>query len=235
MLRAAGYPEPVAHLLTELTTHATTVSALKQLPQSDDVSRDFRLRRRLAAPHLPQGSPTSPQLANLVLFSLDRHLATYATASNLTYTRYADDLTFSGQSRSRGYSPIEAVKEMVGQEGFRLNPPKTRIRRSSNRQLVTGVVVNQRTNLDRPEFDRIKAVLHDCVVNGPEVANRLRHSDFQAHLRGRISWVTSLNADRGGALLGTFETIRWGSVGTAEVSTFEDSVPGVWTPPGRRK
>ena len=66
VLRAAGYPEPVAHLLTGLTTHASPVSALNAMPAGRDAARDFRLRRRLAAPHLPQGAPTSPQLANLV-------------------------------------------------------------------------------------------------------------------------------------------------------------------------
>jgi hypothetical protein len=66
VLRAAGYPEPVAHVLAGLTTHASPVAALSAMPAGRDAARDFRLRRRLAAPHLPQGAPTSPQLANLV-------------------------------------------------------------------------------------------------------------------------------------------------------------------------
>lgn len=80
LLPAAGYPEPVAHLLVGLTTHASPVSVLTAMPVGRDSARDFRLRRRLAGPHLPQGAPSSPALANLVAFSLDRRQDSYARA-----------------------------------------------------------------------------------------------------------------------------------------------------------
>ena len=173
-LRSAGYPEPVAHLLAGLTTHATPGSALRAMPVGPDPGRDFRLRRRLAAPHLPQGAPTSPQLANLVAFALDRRLAGYAHSAGAVYTRYADDLTFSGGDRlaRRSDALIAAVTRIVGQAGFGLNTSKTRERSRSQRQVVTGIVVNEKTNLARPEFDRLKAVLWDCRVVGPVLANR---------------------------------------------------------------
>lgn len=68
ILRSAGYPEPVAHLLTGLCTQATAVRVLSSMPKTSDGSAAFRLRRHLAAPHLPQGAPTSPQLATLPHF-----------------------------------------------------------------------------------------------------------------------------------------------------------------------
>ncbi len=124
VLRAAGYPEPVAHLLTGLTTHATPVHMLAGMPPGmpprTDPSRDFRLRRRLAAPHLPQGSATAPQLANLVLFSLDRRLAALADAVEPGYTRYADALTFSGGTElRRGATGLIAI---VQAEALGLHP-----------------------------------------------------------------------------------------------------------------
>jgi len=211
VLRSAGYPEPVAHLLVGLTTHASPVSALSSMPVGPDAGRDFRLRRRLSAPHLPQGAPTSPALANLVVFGLDRRLESYARAMGARYTRYADDLTFSGGAdlarRSSGL--VSAVERMVRQEGFSLHPGKTRERHRSRRQVVTGIVVNERTNVSRSEFDRLKAVLHDCRRSGPEVANRHAHPDFRSHLLGRISWVSALHHDRGARLRAVFDEIDW--------------------------
>ena len=98
MFTSIGYPEPVAHLLTGLCTNATPVRVLSAMPQTTDRTAAFRLRRRLAAAHLPQGAPSSPQLANLLPFHLDRRLAGYAAAVGATYTRYADDLTISGSN-----------------------------------------------------------------------------------------------------------------------------------------
>lgn len=211
LLRAVGYPEPVAHLLVGLTTHAAPISALSSMPSGRDSARDFRLRRRLAAPHLPQGAPTSPGLANLVTFSLDRRLESYARAAGARYTRYADDLTFSGGAAlaARSSALLAAVGRITRQEGFRVHPGKTRLRDRSSRQLVTGIVVNDRTNVPRPEFDRLKAVLHDCRRHGPAAANRQAHPDFRAHLLGRISWVGALDAARGARLRTMFDEIRW--------------------------
>jgi len=211
VLRAAGYPEPVAHLLTGLTTHATPVAVLAEMPLGPDPSRDFRLRRRLAVPHLPQGAATSPQLANLVLFTLDRRLAALADAAGLRYTRYADDLTFSGgpDLRRGAHALISTVEKIVRGESFALNPSKTRVRHPHQRQSVTGIVVNQRPNIARPEYDRLKAVLHDCRTRGPAAANRAGVPDFRAHLLGRISWIASLNPDRGARLRARFAAIAW--------------------------
>ncbi|MEO7378012.1 MAG: reverse transcriptase family protein [Nakamurella sp.] len=213
VLRSAGFPEPVAHLLTGLTTHAAPVAALAAMPAGPDRDRDFRLRRRLARPHLPQGASTSPQLANLVAFSLDRRLAAYAAAAGATYTRYADDLTFSGgPALSRAADRLLAtVTSIVRAEGFALNPAKTRRRGAHQRQSVTGIVVNDRPNLARPDYDRLRAILHDCAANGPAVANRDGHPDLRTHLQGRISWVTSLNPARGDRLRTTFDAIAWDS------------------------
>jgi hypothetical protein len=211
VLRAAGYPEPVAQVLAGLTTHASPVAALRAMPAGRDVARDFRLRRRLAAPHLPQGAPTSPQLANLVTYSLDRRLAAYAHTAGARYTRYADDLTFSGGPElvRNARSLVRGVIGIVGHAGFQVNPAKTRHRLDSQRQVVTGIVVNETTNVQRREFDLLKAILHDCVTHGPATANRQRHNDFRAHLLGRIAWAGALNPTRGDRLRAVFDVIDW--------------------------
>ena len=208
--RSAGYPEPVAHLLTGLSTHATPLRVLREMPVVADSSAAFRLRRRLATPHLPQGSPTSPRLANLCAFRLDRRLTAYAAAIGATYTRYADDLTFSGSGLAvdqRGI--VGGISRIVTEEGFVVNSGKTRVRGRDSRQLVTGVVVNNATRVPRPEYDLLRAILHNCVRDGPASQNRLQLNDFRTHLRGRIAWIGSLDAEQGRRLLNTFDRIDW--------------------------
>jgi retron-type reverse transcriptase len=175
----------------------------------------YWLGRRLATPHLPQGAPTSPALANLAAFGLDRRLSGLAASSRLQYSRYADDLTFSGPlPRRRSASFVELVADISADEGFRLHPDKSSLRMSSQRQLVTGVVINATPNIPRDEYDRLKAILHRLATNrsGDHAADA--PVDLQAHLRGRIAWVISLNPHRGEKLRRLFAAIDWDATGS---------------------
>ncbi len=218
VFRAAGYPQPVAHQLTGLCTTRTPVFALAAMPPIPPgtvdpgrrVTARFEQRQLLAAAHLPQGAPTSPALANLCVARLDRRLAGYARAGGAAYTRYADDLVFSVSGR--GSSPdrlIRTVTAIVAAEGLRVQPDKTRVQRAHQRQSVTGIVVNSRTNLARDEFDTLKALLHNAVRHGPAGQNRDGHADFRSHLLGRIGWVQQLNPERGRRLRESFDAISW--------------------------
>ena len=95
------------------------------------------------------------------------------------------------------------------EEGFAVNHRKTRIMRSSQRQLVTGVVVNEKPNLQRAVFDALKATLHNCVRLGPASQNRNNHPDFHAHLVGRVAQLAQINAQRGVKLKQIFDQIDW--------------------------
>jgi hypothetical protein len=208
IFRTAGYPEAVAHTLTALCTNVIPHAAWDALPPADGHdARRHRLGRHLATPHLPQGAPTSPALASLAAYRLDARLRGLAEALALTYSRYADDLTFSGARPPFGL--IRAVEQIVREEGFRVGREKTRVRTRGARQVVAGAVVNDRLNVPRPEYDRLKAILHDAARNGPEHANRAGVPDFRAHLAGRIAWVGSLHPERGARLRERFAAIRW--------------------------
>ena len=209
VFRSLGYPEPVAHLTTALATQSTPVTVLSTMPPVPGTAA-FRLRRRLAEPHLPQGAPTSPQLANLCAFHLDSRLSAFATAAGLLYTRYADDLTFSGVDPAVDVrAVITAVSAIVAAEGFAVSTRKTRARRRHQRQQVTGVVVNTRPRVERKEYDLLRAIVHNCVRDGPDEQNRDGHADFRDHLRGRIAWVGFLDPEQGRRLLATFDRIDW--------------------------
>lgn len=212
--RSAGYSEAVAHCLTALCTNVISLDAWASVPHPGNPSSlqaHHRLGRRLATPHLPQGAPSSPALANLVAFRLDRRLSGLAAAVGARYTRYADDLTFSGgASVLRAASGLCArTTQIAAEEGFVVNPGKSSLSTRAARQRVCGIVVNQRVNVSRAELDRLRATLHNAARRGPDGENRDGHPDFCAHLRGRIAWVESLNPHQGAKLRRRFEQIDW--------------------------
>jgi RNA-directed DNA polymerase len=211
-----GYDRSVAHVLTGLSTNAIPEVVWQTVPGATDpalIQPRFWLGRALATPHLPQGAPTSPALASLAAFRLDRRLTGLANSAGLRYSRYADDLTFSGGVRlRRRRSHLEAlVAEIAHGEGFTINERKTTLHSAGGRQSVCGVVVNVRPNVLRSEYDELKAILHNAAALGPASQNRAGIADFEAHLRGRISWVASLNPARGEKLRRRFAEIRWES------------------------
>ena len=205
-----GLPEPVASAVTGLVTTVVPREVWAGVPVGDDADRHGRLGRRLAVPHLPQGAPTSPALANLVAFRLDRRLAGLAATSGAAYTRYVDDLTFSGDARlDRGR--FEAlVGEIVADEGFRLNAAKTRSRTAAARQSVLGTVVNVHPTLPRPERDALRALLHNCAAHGWRTQVRDRDpATFRDHVLGRVAWAASIDPAFGARARRLADRIDW--------------------------
>ena len=214
IFRSAGYPEAVAHALTALSTNvvpAATWAAIARPRDRREIAAHHALGRHLAAPHLPQGAPTSPALANLAAFRLDRRLSGLAASLHATYTRYADDLVFSGGRLLAARAPARraTIARIVREEGFTVNERKSALVTRAGRQRVCGIVVNEHTNVARGEYDRLKAILHNCARRGPEHENRAALAQFREHLLGRIAWVESLNAARGAKLRARFEQIDW--------------------------
>jgi hypothetical protein len=173
--------------------------------------KTFYLRALYRQPHLSQGAPTSPALANLCAFRLDCRLAGLAKCADAAYTRYADDLLFSGNAEfARGIERFYIRACAIAlEEGFEVNTRKTRIMRRSVSQRAAGLVLNEKANIDRAEFDRLKAILTNCLKTGPAAQNRGKLPDFHSHLGGRIAHVTMVNRPRGEKLRLMFERIRW--------------------------
>jgi hypothetical protein len=190
--RTVGYPESVADLLGGICTNSVPVDACGQLGDA---------RTLYSRPHLPQGAPTSPALAN----------ACFAKSAGAEYTRYADDLAFSGGEKfdrcvTRFSTHVAAI---LHEEGFAVNHRKTRITRQGVRQHLAGLVTNRRVNIARADFDRLKAVLTNCIRLGPESQNRESHPRFRLHLEGRVGFVESINPARGQHLRALFDQITW--------------------------
>jgi hypothetical protein len=208
-----GLTEPVADAVTGLVTTVLPAPLWRRIPaplEPEPLDRHRRLGARLAAPHLPPGAPTSPALANLVCFRLDRRLAALAAACGATYTRYVDDLTFSGGAGLRTGRLGERVRRIAADEGFRVHPAKTRTAGAARRQAVLGVVVNERPTLPRPERDALRALLHNCASRG--WASQVRDRDpatFRDHVLGRVAWAASVDPVLGARLRDMAARIDW--------------------------
>jgi RNA-directed DNA polymerase len=211
IFRALGYPSPIDRMLAGLATTLTPSAVRREASSRLAVAERHAFRALLTGRHLPQGAPSSPALANLCAFALDRRIAGLAARFGARYTRYADDLAFSGERDfERALDRfMPSVAAIALAEGFRVRHHKTRVMRSGARQELCGVVVNRRPSLRRAEIERLEATLFNCVRSGPETQNRDRHPDFRAHLRGRIEWLAHLAPQRAAPLRELFARIEW--------------------------
>ena len=212
LFRTAGYPEDVARTLAGLVTNVAP-GALWHRPDAPRAGSEAsnRTRRLYRDRHLPQGVPTSPALANLAAYRLDSRLAGLARSAGAVYTRYADDLAFSGgPAWARTVDRFRVHAHAIAlEEGFAVHPRKTRAMRQGTRQVLAGAVVNVHPNLARADSDALKATLHNCLARGPAGQNRAGHPDFRAHLLGRVAHVGTLNPARGAKLRALFDRITW--------------------------
>jgi hypothetical protein len=207
LFRTLGYPLEVARALTGLCTNTAPADVWPTGGEAEDARNLYR------TPHLPQGAPTSPALANLCAHRLDRRLAGLARSLAATYTRYADDLAFSGgvelERAARRFQVQVCIVAL--EEGFEVHTRKTRFMRPSVCQQLAGVVVNERVNCRRQRYDQLKATLFNCARFGPAGQNRAGVADFRSHLLGRVAHIASLHPERGWRLRALFDRIDWGS------------------------
>ena len=119
--------------------------------------------------HCPQGAHTSPAISNLVCRRLDARLEGLARRNEGVFTRYADDLAFSFKDKALDLGRFRWwVDQVCHQEGFFINQKKFRVIRASQRQLVTGIVVNDELRVPREARRRFRATLHNCRKHGLE-------------------------------------------------------------------
>ncbi len=180
LFQALGYSEHVATVLGLLCTEPPRVKA-----EVDGKVYHVALGERV----LPQGACTSPAITNALCRRLDRRLSGLAARHGYTYTRYADDLTFSGDNGRAVGRVLRSVRSILQAEGFTEHPRKTKVMRRARRQEVTGVTVNARPTVSRKEVRRLRAILHNAARDGLEKQNRDGRPNFAAYLRGRVEFV----------------------------------------------
>lgn len=161
---------------------------------------------------LPQGAPTSPKLANLVSRKLDNRLNGLASKNKVDYTRYADDLTFSGEEKT-----LRKIKSVINHiildENFFVNHKKSRIYKRGMPLLVTGVSVhNNKVTVPKKKKKEIEFHLYHCVENGVinhMKKNNIRNRNYKDWLLGNISFIYSIEPDVGKSFFEEFNKIQW--------------------------
>lgn len=143
---------------------------------------------------LPQGAPTSPYLSNLRLQDFDARVATYTREHGIRYTRYADDLTFSGSFNP--HHLIKTISDWLFEEGFCVNTTKTRVARQNARQEVTGIVVNSHLQVSKDERKKIRQEVYFIKkygLNSHLARIEETRQNYLNHLLGKINYARYIN------------------------------------------
>lgn len=182
-----GDKEPLAFLLASLCTHPFEIDGEEKTV-------------------LPQGNPTSPTLTNILCKKLDRRLTGLANRFGATYTRYADDITFS--SSHNIYTDEAFNKELKrlieDDQKLVINPKKTRLQKSGYRQEVTGLIVNDKVNVHRRYVKQIRMWLYYWEKYGYEKAQQIFKRDYIAD-KGHVK---NMNAHLVNVLDGKLEFLK---------------------------
>lgn len=196
LFEGLGYGEEVSTIFALLTSE----------PDVDEVELDGITSFVARGPRkLPQGSPASPAITNLVCRRLDKRLEGMSARLGYKYTRYADDLTFSADAADNANvgKLLRRTRWIVAQEGFQPHEKKTRIFRRGRRQEVTGVVVNEKPSVPRDVLKRFRALLFQLDKDGPE-GKRWGNRQGKAVLPSAIgfaSFVAMVDPEKGKPLL----------------------------------
>ncbi|SHO48702.1 reverse transcriptase family protein [Anaerocolumna xylanovorans] len=182
--RYIGYTNQVSHLLTKMCTNVDNV--------------------------LPQGSPASPSLSNIVLLKMDKRLSKLAGAVECDYTRYADDITFSGKKVIKSLVPI--ICKIIEEEGYDVNKGKLRLQYSNQRQEVTGLTVNKKVSLSKRTIKEIENAIYYCKKYGvQEHMTRIKcdKSFYKEHLYGIAYFIKMIDKEKGKKYLEELNRIEW--------------------------
>lgn len=169
---------------------------------------------------LPQGSPCSPIISNMICSHMDRELSDLAKGYQCYYTRYADDMTFSTKVKTfpediaffdDRWRPGKGLIRIIEKHGFKINDEKTSLRTQSDRQIVTGLTVNDFPNIRKRSINQVRAMLHDWKMNGLESAydqfinkydtrnipsGKEEKDIFCKVIRGKLEWIQSVKDKR---------------------------------------
>lgn len=137
---------------------------------------------------LPQGSVTAPYLSNLICLNLDNRIAKYCYRRDLTYSRYADDLTFSGDNKIVLKSIYGMIEKIAESEAFVINKDKTRFIGKKSKHDVTGVLIHDNQLKAPKEYKRlVRSMIHRAIVSGDYSNNEI--------IKGYIAYINSIEDD----------------------------------------
>jgi RNA-directed DNA polymerase len=146
--------------------------------------------------YLPQGAPTSPYLSNIFFKETDNLIANYCLSNNIKYTRYADDLSFSGEFDENAL--LEIVQNAVEKIGLKINEEKTKLMRTGTRQTVTGIVVNEKPQVVFHKRNKLRQDLFYIKKFGllnHILHRKIKNANYLEHILGQVNFVLQINPD----------------------------------------
>ena len=160
---------------------------------------------------LPQGACTSPIISNIVTFKLDLRLKKLSDKLGINYSRYADDITFSGDKNTINSKFLFFVKSIINECGYQINDKKTRFESKYGRQEVTGLIVNNgKVSIPKRYLQNLRKDLYYIKKYGIEEhkkRNNIYNAFYQEHIKGQIMFVYSVDKNKGIKLLKEYNLI----------------------------
>ena len=211
IFKSLGYHSNLAVDLAKLCTSYLNEDYINSF---DEIVRD-KFKKIINKAVLPQGAPTSPTLSNIIARRLDKRLFGYAKNNNLQYSRYADDITFSGNGEKS--IKISVISKIIQEENFEINKSKIRFfGKSSNKHIVTGLIVSEQVKIPNSFKNEIKRHLYFCLKFGVE--NHLKYLEektgsrkgyFKEWIRGKICFINMVEPEEGKKLFEKYNSINW--------------------------
>jgi len=217
--RTLGYPALLAFEFARLCTRFPWGKAKAKLRRWRTNRKPYAILayKTTFVGHLPQGAPTSPMLANIVCARLDEQLSALARQHGCHFTRYADDIVFSGDNldRNKARNLVRHISRLLSTFGFRANERKTHIVPPGARKVVTGLLVdNDQPHLTKQFRDRILVHLYHAKARGLEAHCRRRRFrsllGFRNHLSGLITYAEHIDPTFGAKCRADFDSLPWG-------------------------
>lgn len=176
IFKSIGYNQTISTILTNITTFKDS---------------------------LPQGSPCSPKLANLTTWRLDVRIQGYVGKRGINYTRYADDLTFSGLNPSKVSKVLPMIRTIIAEENFEVNDNKTRIAGASRAKKVTGLIINSTSfGVGKEKYKLLRARIHHLTK--PKEQNNIK---LLNEVAGWLAFLNSVDKVRHKKALGYIKTL----------------------------
>jgi len=210
IFKSMGYHQNLAVSLAKICTLRPNQTFLNSFKSTEQTLKD-RIKKSVEG-ILPQGAPTSPKLSNLIARRLDIRLAALGNKNNLSYSRYADDITFSGEIESLN-NIRKIIYRIIREENFYVNYDKTKLLIRGNPFFVTGLSVNNNiVTVPKKRKKDIEHHLFHCIKNGVEIhLNKcgIKKRNFKDWLLGNIAFVYSVEKPLGEKYFNDFNKIEW--------------------------
>jgi len=185
-----GYSEKIATILALICTEPDREEALL------DGKRYFIATGKRA---LPQGAPTSPAITNIICYRMDRRFKGMADKLQFSYTRYADDLSFSAtgnEQTKKVQQLLWRIKKIIADEAFTIHPKKVKVMRKGARQEVTGIVVNKKPGINQKTLHRFRALIQQVSKHGLE-NKKWKGGNIVAEMIGYAGFVAQVKPAQG--------------------------------------